>query len=623
MAPMPRTKRKITNGTVAAAMLLAVLDGSALAAEGAANGSTVPYNPERNAYFGDLHLHTSMSADAAASFTKTLPEDAYRFAMGEAVEYFGDKVRRKAPLDFLAVTDHAEYLGMVREASDPNGPFAGTDWPAKLAKVSDDMMGILRIFSPAFRGEKPIPDFMDKKLMESNWQREIAAAQKYYRPGKFTTFVAYEWSPLKNGHMHRNVIFRGPNYPDLPFSAINSLKPEDLWTYIEANRAKGIEAILIPHNSNLSRGMMFAYKDSYGNMIDRAYAERRVRNERIVEITQNKGTSETRPEFSPADEFADFELLAVNPKSGIDQRGGYVRPAFKRGLEIESRTGVNPFEFGLIGSSDYHTGISATEEFNFPGGMGIVDAQTDRKKIEQILSQPHPIMHSRITILSTGGLAGIWAEENTRESLFDAMQRREVFATTGGRIRIRMFAGWNYSKGLTKKTDWVRQAYDRGVVMGADLPGPGKDGAKKPTFLFDAIKDPDGGNLDRLQIVKVWNADGKSHEKVIDVLWSGDRKRDPKTGKVPPVGNTVDVATATYTNSIGAVELKGQWTDPDFDPKVSAIYYARVLEIPTPRWPTYLAVRNNLPIPDNTPPSFQERAWTSPVFYKGTSVDGS
>ena len=567
-------------------------------------------NPERNAYFGDLHLHTSMSFDAAAAGTHTMPEDSYKFARGDTVTYLGMKVHRNVPLDFLAVTDHSEYLGIVNEASDPNGPFKDTSWPKELAGAA--MRQIMGHFSPSgFMGvAKPIPEFTTEKVLQSNWQIEVAAAQKYYQPGKFTTFVAYEWSAMPNGnHLHRCVIFEGPKFPTRPFSALDSNKPEDLWKYAERNRQEGINVLLIPHNSNLSDGLMFAYKDSYGQDITRAYAQERQDNEPLVEVAQIKGTSETRPELSPTDEFAGFELvpLVINGKRE-HLHGSYVRDAYKRGLEIQAKVGVNPFKYGMVGDTDAHSGTSATEENNFHGGLGNNDSQKDPHRL---FTQPDPIMNTPDTILTPGGLTGVWAQENTRESIFNALKRREVFATSGGRMQVRFFASFGYKAGITKGADWIKSAYASGVPMGADLP----HGAGTPRFLVWALKDPNSGNLDRIQIVKLWVKAGESHENVFDVVWSGNRKPDPATGKIPAVGNTVNLQNATYTNTIGAVQLKGEWTDPDFDPSISAIYYARVLEIPTPRWPVYLSVRSGVPLPDDTPKIHQERAWTSPIFY--------
>jgi len=586
----------------------------------AALGTESPAAPAaREVLFGDLHLHTSMSFDAAAAGTTTMPEDSYRFALGAPVQYFGRTVQRRAPLDFLAVTDHSEYLGIVSQAADPAGPFAGTKWPALITRLLDKFQQLLAIFSPGgFRGEPPIPEFVTPELIRTNWQREIDAAQRYYRPGKFTTLVAYEWSPMPGGaHMHRNVIFRGPRYPEVPFSAVDSMKPEDLWRYAEGNRVRGIDSVLIPHNSNLSEGLMFAFRDSAGNEMTREYAQRRMENERLVEISQNKGSSETRPEFAPNDEFAGYELVnwaARGEAKSVDLRGGYVREAYKRGLQIQARTGGNPFKMGIVGGSDFHSGLSSAEEANFPGGLGASDAQSDPARV---LTQVNPLMRSATTVLSASGLTGVWATRNDRESIFDALKRREVFGTSGNRIRLRMFAGWRYAKGLTGKSDWVSRAYAGGVAMGGDLAAPCGTRLVAPVLLLQAVKDPNTGNLDRMQVVKVWMQDGQPRERIYDALWSGKR-RPGADGRLPPVGNSVDLKTATFTNDIGAAELKGEWRDPDFDARHAAIYYVRVLEVPTPRWSTYLAVRNNLPLSKDVPPTIQERAWSSPVFYTPT-----
>ena len=566
-----------------------------------------PGNPLRNAYFGDLHLHTGYSFDAAASRTNTTPEDSYRFALGQTVNYRGQMVRRNTPLDFLAVTDHAEYLGVYPRSPPPIRFLPTIYWDQLLSfgRKTRRQRLLGRFTSSAFGGRTPpAREYLDEHRVRENWRREIDAAQAYYRPGKFTTFAAFEWSPFYAGaHLHRNVIFRGPSFPERTFSSLDSRKPEDLWAYAEANRRRGIDSILIPHSSNLSDGLMFANRDSWGVPITRAYAETRIRNERLVEITQNKGTSETRPELSPTDEFANFERY-TSAQTPIAP-GSLVRKAYGRGLEIQSRVGVNPFGFGLVGASDFHSGVSASEESNYPGALGANDSQ----------QFPAWVLKSEVVTLSAGGLTGVWAERNTREALFDALKRKEVFATTGVRVRVRMFAGFSYAPGLVRRADWLKQAYALGVPMGGDLPSRLRGQRSPPRFLLQAVKDPDSGNLDRIQVVKVWYSGGAIHEHVFDAVWSGGRKPDSRTGALPPVGNTVDVRTATYTNSIGATVLEGEWSDPQFDPSAPAIYYARVLEIPTPRWSTYLAVRSRLPLTTLAPPTLQERAWTSPVFY--------
>jgi hypothetical protein len=574
-----------------------------------------PPNPLKNAYFGDLHLHTSLSFDAATMKTNTLPEDSYRFAQGEAVDYLGQKIQRRAPLDFLAVTDHAEYLGVMRGILDPKGPHAGTDWHKLLANPDPKVAWeAVHKLARTITDRQPIAEFVKDDQIRSNWQVEIDAAEKYYRPGKFTTFIAYEWTSFPDfQNLHRNVIFRTGKVAPKPFSSIDSQRPEDLWTFLDNNRRNGIEALDIPHNANASNGLMLADQDSDGNPISREYAEQRARNEPVFEVDQAKGQSETHPLLSPNDEFANFELwellLATNIKGKID--GSYIRQGYGKGQEIEARTGVNPFKYGLVGASDFHSGVTSTEENNFPGAHGFMDSNP-----KTVLTDKDSPVGPAPVIMGAAGLTGVWAEQNTREAIFDALKRKEVFATSGNRIKVRLFGGWGYEPGLTAKPEWVKDAYAAGVPMGADLPARPANG-KAPRFIVDAVKDPDAGNLDRVQIVKVWTKNGESHEKVYDVAWSGGaRKIDPRTGKLEPIASTVDLKTATYTNSVGAVELATVWEDPEFDPEAQATYYARVLEIPTPRWSTVWAVKYQLPLSDLVSPTLQERAWTSPVFYK-------
>lgn len=570
----------------------------------------IPANPLRNAYFGDLHLHTSYSLDAAASGTNTVPDDAYRYARGLPVDYMGQTVQRRTPLDFLAVTDHAEYLGMVRLGRDPAGRYAGTDWPAILdvRDFSQVFPAMQRIVNPALTRGADSP-FNDRAGIRDNWRDVIDAAEANYVPGTFTTFAAFEWSATPNaGHQHRNVIFAGPNYPDMPFSTNDSMLPDDLWTYAEGWRARGVDSILIPHNSNLSEGMAFSMRQTGGLAMTREWAARRNANEPLVEISQNKGSSETRPELSPDDEFAGFELLAPE---GEDVGGGYVRTGLQRGLLIERELGINPMQFGIIAATDFHSGVSSAEEDNFPGGLGLGDTQADPAAL---LNQISPILNAPLTTLSVGGITGVWAERNTREAIFAALRRREVFATSGPRIKVRMFAGWNLPASLVERNSWVAEAYRRGQPMGGSLTRSAT--GRAPQFLLEAVKDPLSGNLDRVQVVKLWIDAAGAHEKIYDVAWSGDRRPDPRTGRVGPVGNTVDVARATFSNTIGSAQLITGWTDPDFDPSQAALYYARVMEIPTPRWPVYIAQRNNLPYPANQQPWLQERAWTSPIWYR-------
>lgn len=578
----------------------------------------VPVDPLKNCYFGDLHLHTVLSADANLFGATLTPEDSYKFAMGEEVEYFGQKVKRIAPLDFLAVTDHSEYLGALVAVRDPKGPFAGTElYRQYTSKEQKDVAKSFADFVSDMSANKPNPELNKPDVIKSAWQRVINAANTYNKPGKFTALVGYEWTSApnnKNNHaqnLHRCVIFKGDKVPDIPFTSFDSQDPENLWTYLENARKGGSDVLAVPHNGNLSNGLMFDTKTLSGKPLSKEYAERRMTNEPLTEIAQGKGQSETHPTLSPNDEFANYELmetlLSSNERANF-KKGSYVRQAYGTGQELQEKLGANPFKYGVEGGTDYHSGISSSEENNYPGSHGTQDNLAENYKM--VLSATTSVGGEPPARLSAAALTGVWAESNTRDAIFDGLKRKECFATSGTRVKVRLFAGWNYTVDLVKQADWVKQAYGGGVPMGADLPA----GAGKPKFLVQAIKDPNSGNLDRIQIIKVTTKNGKSTEKIYDVVWSGARKPDAK-GKLPPVGNTVDIKTATYTNNIGAAELIGYWEDPDFDPQSYATYYARVIEIPTPRWSTYLAAKHNLPVSKTVDAVIQERAWTSPIWY--------
>ncbi|TIX49535.1 DUF3604 domain-containing protein [Alteraurantiacibacter aquimixticola] len=604
------TDFRSTIATTCAALALVACSQADGDGEGMGDGPPSLLNTgDRQVYFGDLHLHTSYSLDAAAAKTNTTPDDAYMYAKGEAVDYLGRMVQRRTPLDFLAVTDHAEYLGNVSRAmaGEIPVPYDEEEWERLTSHEGGATM--FELFGYAVRGlyGEANEGLVDPARSYEAWQDTIAAAERHNDPGTFTSFVAFEYSPTyrSNGaHLHRNVIFRGPTYPAMPFSALDSMNHEALWAYAETNRSRGIESLMIPHNANLSDGLAFPWNDTYGNPISVDYASRRAANEPLVEITQIKGTSETRPELSPDDEFADFEII----NSDGDLAGAYVRTGLARGMELAEALGVNPFEQGFVGATDYHSGVSSTEEDNYPGALGLSD---DHKNAAAILGDLSPVIGSPLANLSASGLTGVWADENTREAIFAAFQRRETFATSGPRMRVRLFAGWSDPTGFANASDWAAQAYRWGVPMGGNL---GAASGSGPTFIMQAAKDPESGNLDRIQIVKVWREGGESFERIYDVAWSGERQPD-EDGKLPAVGNTVDAAKATYENTIGAAELFATWSDPDFDPSERALYYARVIEIPTPRWATYLSVASGVPLSESTSPWLQERAWTSPVYY--------
>jgi hypothetical protein len=599
----------------------------------------IAYHPQREAYYGDLHLHTSYSFDAYILFgAKVEPEDAYRFARGETVSYLGDQIHRSTPpLDFLAVTDHSENIGVFNTLEDPNSALSKSEIGQEARNNGAKVFG--KIVALQTNG-KPLPGVDTKATAASAWQREIEAANHNYQPGKFTTFIAYEWTSMPDGqNLHRNVIFRGDSAPN-PFTSIDSRKPEDLWAFLTNIRKQGFEALAIPHNSNASNGLMFDWVDSAGRPIDQAYAEARAANEPLAEISQNKGASETHPALSPNDEFANFEfydhLLVSQVKS--KPGGSYVRDALGRGLEIATRTqGVNPYKYGIVGASDFHNGLSDSGESAYVGTFGGVDPN---KKLPDLDAYKQRFLDMRQSLADaapgtaplqaaaspaskvsfdlyengSGNLTGVWAEQNTRESIYDALRRKETFATSGTRLKFRFFGGWGFDKSALHGADWVQQAYARGVPMGADLPSKPAD-ASAPVFVLWGVKDPDGANLDRLQVVKVWLKDGKHVEQLFDVALSNARKVDPKTGKAPAVASTVDLKTATYKNTIGATQLATVWRDPQFDPKVPAVYYLRVLEIPTPRWSTIVAVKRGTPLPDGVPATIQERGWSSPIWY--------
>jgi Protein of unknown function (DUF3604) len=583
-----------------------------------ASGTAPAANPLKEAYFGDLHLHTSYSFDAFTLQTNTTPEDSYRYAMGEEVDYLGTKQKRHAPLDFLAVTDHAEYLGVVRRVRDPAGPFAGSEWSMLLTskdpKVSGAAFG--RLIGSLTPGGG-IPEFKNPELVAASWKKVTEAADRFYKPGKFTTFSGFEWTSapragVKPQNLHRCVIFKGSKVPDQPYSTLDSENPEDLWTYLENARQTGSDVLAIPHNGNASNGLMFDTKTLSGTPLTKEYALRRMANEPATEIMQGKGQSDTNPKLSPTDEFARFELwetLVGLPAPADFMTGSYIRQSMGVGQEVQEKLGVNPFKYGIVAGTDYHSGISSTEEDNYPGSHGNQDNDP-----RVVLSATESISGEPPVTIGAAGLTGVWAETNTREAIFDAIRRKETFGTSGNLLRVRFFGGWSYPADLTRGANWIQAAYRNGVPMGSDLPAASA-GARAPHFAVWALKDPNAGNLDLIQIIKMSTKNGQSREQIFDVAWAGDRKPDPKTGKVPPVGNTVDMKTATYANSIGAAELSAVWEDPDFDPSALATYYVRVLEIPTPRWSFIWAVRNHLTPNTKMPLVEQERAWSSPIWY--------
>lgn len=567
-------------------------------------------DPLRNVFFGDLHIHTAYSADAWTLGVRAMPDDAYTFTKGGTIQHAaGYPIRASRPLDFSAVTDHAEYLGVPRSRE------AGT--PAEAAYREAIQSGnpftiTLHFFRSTMSnlGDWGEPD---PAVSKNAWDDIVETAERHNEPGRFSTFAAYEWTSMPDAdNLHRNVVYRSNRVPEYPFTAMDSDNPEDLWRALEEQRAQGIESIAIPHNANVSNGKMYARETFGGAPVTAEYAATRMRNEPISEIFQVKGSSETHPVLSTEDEFAAFEVWDQTLSASSAQsepRGSYVRDALRTGLEMSAGNGFNPYRFGFIGSSDSHNASSSVEESDHHGKLPMLDGTAGLRLGQTLLL---PDSQNRGLKWSAAGLAAVWAEENTRAALFDAMRRKETYATSGPRITVRFFGGWDFDEALANDPGVVEKAYQRGVPMGGDLPpAPGIDA---PRFLVLATKDPIGANLDRAQIVKGWvDADGASHERVYDLAASDGRVIDPATHRAPAVGTTVDLATASFSNDIGAAQLDAVWTDPDFDPKQEAFYYARVIEIPTPRWSTYDAVAFGVEPPE--PSTIQERAVTSSIWY--------
>ena len=573
-------------------------------------------NPLKNVYFGEQHLHTVNSPDAFSMGTRNTPDDAYRFCKGEAIKKntTGEMVQKKTPYDWCAVTDHAEYLGMMPLLLEKDNPLQDTPI-GKMIASGDPEQGeaaFQQIITSA-SVNKIIPYMADPKTAKSVWETQKNVANKHYEPGKFTTFIAFEWTSIPMyQNLHHNVFFRDDKGPDTIFSSFDSIKREDLWTYQEVQRAEGHENFSIPHNGNVSNSLMYAPNTSDGRLIDKQWAERSNRNTVATEIIQTKGASETHPSLSPNDEFAGFEtyykhLLGSGGVVGkIDH--SYVRRALVDGIGFQEMIGANPFKYGIVSGADSHDAFSDNEEFNYTGVHGDTD-----KTPEIRLTAGTTVAGEAPKNFTTPGTTAVWAPENTREAIFDAIVGKETYGTSGTFIRLRFFGGWDYLDDLVKDDDFVKQAYDFGVPMGRDLPAKPSD-AKAPTFAVWALKDPNSANLDRVQVVKGWYQDGYAREKVYDVTWSDGRKPGDD-GKVPPVGNTVDIKNASYTNSIGDMELSVVWSDPDFKPEQHAVYYVRVIEIPTPRWSTYDAKALGIEPLKDVPATIQERAWSSPIWY--------
>ncbi|MEP5567928.1 MAG: DUF3604 domain-containing protein [Halioglobus sp.] len=574
-------------------------------------------------FFGDTHLHTSWSTDSGMAGGTLGPDEAYKVSRGEEVTSFsGFNVKLIRPLDFIVVADHAENLGLADyiRRSDPVilANKTGKKWHdwVKSGKGYDAFIEWLRSDKKDLINEP--------KMMQAAWQQVVKNADDYYQPGVFTTFHGYEWTSMPDGNnLHRVVIFRdgGDKTSQIvPLSMYDTVDPEDLWENLADYESKtGGQVLAIPHNGNLSNGLMFDTETYSGKSLTKSYAQMRDRFEPIYEVTQMKGDAEAHPLLSPDDEFADFETLDAGNLSGKIAKNPdmlakeYGREALKEGLRQEMNLGVNPFKVGLIGSTDAHGGLPTSREENNFNKAHIAEPSADRAE-HFLIEGAKPELSIMVKDLSASGLAAVWARENTRESIWDAMSRKEVYATTGTRLKVRVFGGWDFKEDEVHRPDFVREGYGRGVPMGGDLRDA--PNGKSPALMVRALRDADGANLDRIQIIKGWlDKKGKTHEKIYDVAVSGGRKIGNDGRAREPVGSTVNVEDASYTNTIGSPLLSAYWQDPDFDPKQSAFYYVRVIEIPTPRWTAYDAKFFNVEMPNDTTMILQDRAYTSPIWY--------
>ena len=611
--------------------------------------ATASADPARQVFFGDTHLHTSYSFDAFLNGNRSAdPDTAYRWAKGLPVihPYHRARVRIKTPLDFLVVADHAEYLGMIRKLYFDVHEGPGAEFANRIREAIDSgkgqtlFTGVLPAASTIAPGDTknpisaagapnplPIGPALESLHVDA-WAETTTAADRHNDPGRFTALIGWEWSSIPSGaNLHRVVMTPSDGETArrfMPYGSDKSSYPEDLWKFLEqTTKETGAQFVAIPHNSNISKGYMFGDVTLDESPYTTESARTRARWEPVMEVTQFKGTSETHPALSPNDPFADFEIytgyIQQNKQQYVAQPGDYARTALMRGLELEEKLGANPYKFGMIGSTDSHTGLSSYEEDNFWGKLAFDSTPETKANFSGGRGMTGWNM-------GAGGLAAVWAEENTRESIFAAFRRREVYATTGSRLRVRFFGGWSFEASDAEAANLAQVGYAKGVAMGGDLAGRpqpktglgglfGGDKTTAPSFLVHVAKDPKGANLDRIQIVKGWiGRDGHAMERVYDVVWSGHREPG-EGGELPPIGNTVDLDRGSYTNTIGAPELVAVWSDPDFNPERRGFYYVRVLEIPTPRHSLLDGIALQIDPPDEQPPTLQERAYTSPIWY--------
>ncbi|MFT5098058.1 MAG: hypothetical protein ACI9VI_000586 [Candidatus Azotimanducaceae bacterium] len=613
-------------------------------------------NSKRNAYFGDLHVHTTYSFDAFAFGTLANPYDAYRYAKGETIKHpAGFDLKLREPLDFYAVTDHAMFLGVLPAAADTSTAFSKYEFSQDLhnfnapEKLNTDT--VLERFT-TFQSFLPgiLKGIVDgtvdieqvNKIVVDAWADTIKAAEVFNDPGKFTTFVAYEYtsSTADMGNLHRNVIFKGADkLPAMPFSRFHNQDPEGLWNWMDALRVEGIESLAIPHNSNGSNGQMFSFEDWADDPMDENYTAKRIRNEPLIEISQVKGTSETHPSLSESDEWADFEIAPyrVGTNLGSEPKGSYAREALLNGLNFQDKNQTNPYKFGFIASSDTHVAATSDDESNFFSKVGLVDSNAMLRgsipASEELLAPRRnnttglngiknldgkEYITGALETFGASGIAGVWAEANTRDAIYDAFRRKETFATSGPRMKIRLFAGYGFDDEMLNDENVIEKAYATGAAMGSEiLASPKIDGkSDAPSFLVWATRDTRSANLQRLQIIKGWVVDGEHHEQVFDVACADGGKVDSITHRCTDNGAKVNISDCSISEDLGAPELKTAWTDPDFDSEHQAFYYARVLENPTCRWSTWDAIRAGVAPRSDLHTTIQERAWSSPIWFR-------
>lgn len=584
---------------------------------------TVEITRTKTAYFGDLHIHTKNSFDAYIFNVRVTPEDAYRFGRGEVIRHgAGFDIQLAEPLDFMSVTDHGEYMGIIPAMDDPNNPLSQTQTAQNaFGDNAEDAINTFRAIGLSFVMGQPIDEIFDREYMDSVWAETVSVTDTYYEPGIFTTFSGYEFTSMRMvnlnsaANLHRNVIFEN-EAPKRLFSTLDSVNPEDLWAWMDELRAAGIDSLAIPHNSNVSNGWMFANETYTGGLMDAGYIKTRRANEPIVEITQVKGTSETHPMLSPNDEFADFEMYGRyigSPEASSVNDGDFIRQSIARGLKIKDALGTNPYEFGFIGASDTHLGAGSFDEETHFGKFTLDGLPENRNSIPaggaKTWENTAPVDARVLSAQDYGasGLAGVWAEANTREHLFEAMRRKETFATSGPRMKIRFFAGQDLTADMLDAPDLIEQSYAKGHPMGANISDA------NPGFIAWGIRDARSAPLQRMQIIKVWNADDGLKEAIFDVACAGNVEPNSDTRRCPDSGARVDISTCEMSGP-GAGELKSYWQDPTYDKDQSAAYYVRLIENPSCRWSTWDAIRNGTPPNPDLKTTVQERAWSSPIW---------